>query len=132
MSLWTVNSFISAAPSDGGSTCILTLRVKWDNGSFTEVRDNTGMSKALHSAYFYPPPENDGIDPDFVYPPLKAEFSDITDEQIHHTIRKLKPYKAVKSPIPFRPRLNNTSVYWLNSKVHPGVMAVKGEKELSK
>jgi hypothetical protein len=39
---------------------------------------------------------------------------------------------CVKSPIPFRPRLNNTSVYWLNSKVHPGVMAVKGEKELSK
>jgi hypothetical protein len=38
----------------------------------------------------------------------------------------------VKSPIPFRPRLNNTSVYWLNSKVHPGVMAVKGEKELCK
>jgi len=38
----------------------------------------------------------------------------------------------VKSPIPFQAKLNNTSVYCLNSKVHPGMMAVKGEKEPSK
>jgi hypothetical protein len=31
---------------------------------------------------------------------------------------------------PFQAKLDNTSVYCLNSKVHPGVMAVKGEKEL--
>ena len=33
---------------------------------------------------------------------------------------------------PFQAKLNNTSVYCLNSKVHPGVLAVKGEKELNK
>jgi hypothetical protein len=48
-----------------------------------------------------------------------------------HVMPKVED-ESVKSPIPFKPGLNNTSVYWLNSKVHPGVMAVKGEKELSK
>jgi hypothetical protein len=33
---------------------------------------------------------------------------------------------------PFQAKLNNTSVYCLNSKVHSGMMAVKGVKELNK
>jgi len=37
-----------------------------------------------------------------------------------------------KESYPFQANLNNTSVYCLNSKVHPVMMAVKGEKELSK
>ena len=37
-----------------------------------------------------------------------------------------------KESYPFQAKLNNTSVYCLNSKVHPGMMAVKDEKEVSK
>jgi hypothetical protein len=37
-----------------------------------------------------------------------------------------------KESNPFQAKLNITSVYCLNSKVHPGIMAVKGEKELCK
>jgi hypothetical protein len=33
---------------------------------------------------------------------------------------------------PFQAKLNNTSVYCLNRKVHSGMMAVKGVKELNK
>ena len=33
---------------------------------------------------------------------------------------------------PFQAKLNNTSVYCLNNKVHPGMMAVKGEKKGTK
>jgi Ulp1 family protease len=39
---------------------------------------------------------------------------------------------ACKESNPFQAKLNNTSVYCLNSKVHPDMMAVKGEKELYK
>ena len=31
-----------------------------------------------------------------------------------------------KESKPFQAKLNNTSVYWVNSMVHPGYMAVKG------
>jgi hypothetical protein len=37
-----------------------------------------------------------------------------------------------KKSYPFQTKLNNTSVYCLNSKVHPDDMVVKGEKEPSK
>ena len=33
-------------------------------------------------------------------------------------------YIGMRNPIPFKPK--NTSLYCLNSKVHPGYMAVKG------
>jgi len=41
-------------------------------------------------------------------------------------------HKECKESNPFQAKLNNTSVYCLNSKVHPDVMAVKGEKKLCK
>jgi hypothetical protein len=92
--MWTVNNFVSASPSDGGSTRIPTLKVKSPDESTREVADNEGKSKALCDSFFYPPPDDPGIDPDFIYPPPKFRFRKISDKQIHRAIKKLKPYKA--------------------------------------
>jgi hypothetical protein len=44
----------------------------------------------MHSSI---PPENN-IDPNFEYPPPKVSFKNMTDDQIHCAIRKLKLYSA--------------------------------------
>ena len=53
--------------------------------------------------------------------PVPPRFPNVLNQQL-----------LCKESNPFQAKLNNTSVYCLNSKVHPGMMAVKGEKELSK
>ena len=95
LSMWVVNKFVSAAPLDGDSTRIPTLKVKNPDRSIREIADNEGKSKALYDSFFYPPLENPGIDPDVTYPPPKFRFRRISDEQIHRAIKKLKPYKAL-------------------------------------
>lgn len=72
--MWVVNKFVNASPSDGGSARIPTLKVKNPDGSSQEVADNVGKSKALYNSFFYPPPADMGIDPNFVYPPPKFQF----------------------------------------------------------
>jgi hypothetical protein len=93
-SMWIVNKFVTASPSDGGSARIPTLKVKNADGSLREVADNAGKSKALYDSFFYPPPDETDIDPDFDYPPPKFQFRHISDAQILRAIKKLKPYKA--------------------------------------
>jgi len=68
MGLYFINKFVTVAPSDGDSTRVPTLKVKQDNGSPIKIADNKGMSKALYDAFFYPPPEENNINPGFVYP----------------------------------------------------------------
>jgi len=92
--MWIINKFVTAAPSDGGSARIPTLKVKGADGSVKEVADNAGKSQALYNSFFFPPPEDDGLDPNFIYPPPKFQFHSISDAQILRAIRKLKPYKA--------------------------------------
>jgi hypothetical protein len=94
MGLYVINKFVMAAPSDGSSTRVPTLKVKQADGSSAKITDNKGKSKALYDAFFYPPPAENDIDPNFVYPPPKVSFKNMTDDQIHHAIRKLKPYSA--------------------------------------
>jgi len=89
-SMWIVNKFVTAAPSDGGSARIPTLKVKDQNGTVREVADNAGKSKALYDSFFYPPPEDPGIDEDYAYPRPKFDFIPITDAQVKRAIRKLK------------------------------------------
>jgi hypothetical protein len=54
-SMWIVNKFVTAPPTDGGSARIPTLRVKDQNGVVREVADNAGKSEALYNSFFYPP-----------------------------------------------------------------------------
>jgi len=79
-SMWIVNKFVTASPSDSGSARIPTLKVKTGDDEVREVADNTGKSRALYNSFFYPPPDDPGIDPNYTYPPLKFQFHIISDE----------------------------------------------------
>jgi hypothetical protein len=56
----------------------------------------------------------------------------VRDSLTYQQLTALLSGTTLKRVLTFQTKLNNTSVYCLNSKVHPGVMAVKGEKELCK
>jgi hypothetical protein len=60
--------------------------------------DNDSKEKLFYEMFFLkgnttltPPPEN------FNYPPPKWKFHNITDEQIHWAILKIKPFKVSQS-----------------------------------
>jgi len=59
----------------------------------------------------------------------RVRFECMKANQLKYAFEFLIP--DVMSPIPFRPNWTNTSVHCLNSKVHPGVMAVKGKGDSS-
>ena len=92
--IWTIHRFISASPGDGARTRIPDLKVKHADGSIATVKKNKDKAKALYNSFFFPPPQDDGIDPDYQYPPPCAAFDNITDQQIHRAIKRLKPHKG--------------------------------------
>jgi len=92
--IWDAHRFASAPVTDGAKTRIPTLKKMNANGRTTEIQDNEGKSKLLHEAFFYEPPEDPGIDPNFQYPEPAFKFERITDDEVKRTIRKLNPYKA--------------------------------------
>lgn len=93
-SMWILDKFVMASPTDGGSAKIPTLKVKHPDGTTREVADNVGKSKALYDSFFYPPLDDPGIDPNYAYPPPKFPFRLVSDAQVCRAIKKLKPYKA--------------------------------------
>ena len=56
--------------------------------------DNKGKSKLLHEVFFYPPPANHGIDPNYEYPEATINFEEVTDKQIACKAKRLNAYKA--------------------------------------
>ena len=46
---------------------------------FQEVKENKDKAKALYGSFFFPPPQDDRIDPNFTYPPACTPFLNITD-----------------------------------------------------
>jgi hypothetical protein len=94
--VWKANKFVTALNSDGGKARVPALKVMGDNGEGRMVKDNTSKSAALHHAFFYEPPEDNGIDPNQEYPPLKWNFELIQDEQIHRAIKKTQPFQSTR------------------------------------
>ena len=92
--VWDAHKFTSAPASDGSKTRIPKLRTKNIDGSFTEILDNQGKSKALHEVFFYQPPVNFGVDPKFQYPEPTIEFEEVTNEQIARVAKSLNPFRA--------------------------------------
>jgi hypothetical protein len=86
-SIWTVHRFISSSFGDGAKTCIPVLKIKQPNGTFKEVKENKDKAKALYNSFFFSPPEDNEINPDFEYPDPCAAFQNVTDQQIHHAIK---------------------------------------------
>jgi hypothetical protein len=93
-SIWTIHRFISAPSGDGSKTRIPTLKVKQPDGTFKDVKDNKDKAKVLYDTFFFPPPEDDGINPNHVYPEPCAPFRNVTDEQIKRAFKRLQPYKG--------------------------------------
>ena len=93
-SLWDTHRFISVPASDGSKTRIPALKVKDEHGNNREIFDNESKSKALHEVFFYAPPDNFGIDPNYQYPEPLFDFEEVTNEQIERVATKLNPYKA--------------------------------------
>jgi ribonuclease HI len=92
--IWTIHRFITSTSGDGAKTRIPNLKVKQPDGTYKEVKENKDKAKALYDSFFFPPPQDDGIAPDYEYPPPCTAFQNITDEQIHRAIKRLKPYKG--------------------------------------
>ena len=93
-SIWTVHRFVSSPSGDGTKTHIPVLRTKQPDGTFEEVKENKDKAKALYNSFFFSPPEDDEINPEFEYPDPCATFQNVTDQQIHRAIKHLKPYKG--------------------------------------
>src|SRR5277367_636564 len=66
--IWTANRFLAFPPSDGRKTRIPALKTTNDNGEQIDVHNNEEKSRLLHKVFFYDPPDNHGIDPNYVYP----------------------------------------------------------------
>ena len=92
--IWDTHRFASASVSDGAKMRIPALKKIDADGRQTEVQDNKGKSKLLHEAFFYNPPADTGIDPNFQYPEPAFEFERIMDDEVKRAIKKLSPYKA--------------------------------------
>ena len=93
-SVWAAHRFVSAPGSDGGRARIPALKMRTADGRLSEVHDNEEKSKLFHEAFFYAPPADPGVDPDYQYPPPKFRFKHVSDAQIDRAIRRLNPYKA--------------------------------------
>ena len=92
--IWDAHKFTSTPVSDGSKTRIPTLKIKNNDGSTTEILDNQGKSKALHEVFFYQPPDDFGLDPDYQYPEPTIAFEEVSNEQIERVAKSLNPYKA--------------------------------------
>jgi hypothetical protein len=62
-----------------------------------ETASNEEKSAELHKTFFPPPPQTSNVPEEAEYPPPICSFENITDEQVHRAIAKLKPYKAVQA-----------------------------------
>jgi len=92
--MWDAHRYMSQPASDGGKARIPALKRRNLNGKEEMVQDNNEKSRMFHDTFFFEPPNDTGIDPDYEYPEEAFEFDEITDEHIKRTARTLSPYKA--------------------------------------
>lgn len=99
-SIWQASKIMTLPASDASKSRIPTLvakdpitkRVTW------EATDNESKGKWFYKLFF--PPTDLTITPipqNYQYLPGRWTFTNITEEQIHQAIKKMKPYKATRS-----------------------------------
>jgi hypothetical protein len=93
-SIWTIHRFILSSAGDRAKTHVPNPKLKHADGTHTVLTENIDKAKALYATFFFSPPLDNGIDPNFQYPPPCTAFQNITDQQIHQAIKRLKPYKG--------------------------------------
>jgi hypothetical protein len=71
-SIWTIHCFIYS--TSGAKTRIPDLKVKQPDGTYKEVKENKDKAKVLYDSFFFSPPQDDGIDPNFRILPSLHNF----------------------------------------------------------
>ena len=96
--VWDASRLATGPASDGGRTRIPTLQVvdPVTKRVTREATTNEEKGKLLFETFFPPKPAISSVPENAQYPRPHWKFQNITDEQIHRTIRKLKPYKATR------------------------------------
>jgi hypothetical protein len=62
-----------------------------------EVIDNCSKGQLFYETFFPPlNPDLETVPQDFRYPPTRWTFKNITDDQIHRAIKRMKPFKVSK------------------------------------
>jgi hypothetical protein len=98
--VWQVSRLVTSPLTDAGKVRIPTLQVKDPTMKkvIREAPDNTTKGQLFYDTFF--PPTNPVLTPpldDYWYPPPQSKFQNITDEQVHRAILKMKLLKASRS-----------------------------------
>jgi hypothetical protein len=99
-SVWQANRMVTATATDAGKTRIPTLQVKHPTTKRVtkEATDNASKGQLFYKTFFpHPNTETPPAPQGYQYPPPRWTFTNITNEQIHRAIGRMKPYKATKS-----------------------------------
>lgn len=93
-SIWDIHKFLAAPASDGGKARVPTLRTLGEDDEWIEIDSDEEKAKLMHTTFFPPPPANTQIpeNPEYLEPCV--ELQELTESQVEHAIRKMKPYKA--------------------------------------
>jgi hypothetical protein len=94
MNIWDLHRYAARSPLDQIHMQIKTLKDPNNPGGISATQDNARKSELLYDVFFRQPPDDEHIEPDFVYNPPICEFTPITNEQIFRAMAKLSPYKA--------------------------------------
>ncbi|GBE90127.1 RNA-directed DNA polymerase from mobile element jockey [Sparassis crispa] len=89
-SIWTINRFTSAGPTDGSRPRVPPLR----EGGESPADDNAAKSAILYKTFFPPPGPPPTIPNGHRYGRPTFRFSPITDAQIETVIKKLHDHRA--------------------------------------
>lgn len=92
--IWTVNRYISSEPKDGGKARIPTLKTKNPDGSIAEASTNHKKSLQIAKSFFPPPPTDDPVPADNVYPEPVEPHTPFTEAEILRAISRLNGLKA--------------------------------------
>lgn len=92
--IWDFHRYAASDPTEQIHTRIKTLKDPKDPNGTNSTQDNARKSELLYDVFFRQPPENEHVEPNFVYNPPICEFAPITNSQISRAIDKLSPYKA--------------------------------------
>lgn len=98
-SVWDASRLAMGPASDGGRTRVPTLRVLHPvTKEVMRVATTNEEKSALLFDTFFPEKPAQGEDvQETLYPAPAWTFANITDDQIHRAIRKMKPYKATRT-----------------------------------
>ncbi|EUC61565.1 reverse transcriptase from transposon X-element protein, putative [Rhizoctonia solani AG-3 Rhs1AP] len=91
-SLWTAHKWLKSQEENAGAARMPTLKTTTNDGQEVQISTNEGKSEALYKTFF-PKPTVASV-PETTYPDQVEEFTPITEDEIHGTIRKLKSGKA--------------------------------------